>query len=46
MFYEYVNTLNKVDMLIIFVSGFSILPHQNKYLLMRIFYVKIKKNIF
>ena len=41
MFYEYVNILNKGDILIILVIGFSILPHQNKYLLMRIFYVKI-----
>ena len=32
MFYEYVNILNKGDILIILVSGFSILPHQNKYL--------------
>ena len=27
MFYEYVNILNKSDILIILVSGFSILPH-------------------
>ena len=40
MFYEYVNILNKRDILIILVSGFSIFPHQKKYLLMRIFYVK------
>ena len=39
MFYEYVNILNKGDILIILVSGFSIFPHQKKYLLMRIFYV-------
>ena len=45
MFYEYVNILNGGDILIILVNGFSILPHQNKYLLMRIFYVKIKKLI-
>ena len=45
MFYEYVNILNKGDILIILVSGFSILPHQNKYLLMRIFYVK-KRTFF
>ena len=44
MFYEYVNILNKGDILIILVSGFSIFPHQKKYLLMRIFYVKLKKN--
>ena len=44
MFYEYVNILNKGDILIILVSGFSIFPHQKKYLLMRIFYVKVKKN--
>ena len=31
LFYEYVNILNKGDDWIIFVSGFSILPHQNKY---------------
>ena len=43
LFYEYVNILNKGDILIILVSGFSTLPHQNKYILMRIFYVKIKK---
>ena len=44
MFYEYVNILNRGDILIILVSGFSILPHQNKYLLMRIFFVlKYKK---
>ena len=43
MFYEYVNILNKGDILIILVSGFSIFPHQKKYLLMRIFYVKVKK---
>ena len=46
MFYEYVNILNKGDILIILVSGFSILQHQNKYLLMRIFYVKIKQEHF
>ena len=45
MFYEYVNTLNRGDILIILVSGFSILSRQNKYLLMKIFYVKIKKNL-
>ena len=44
MFYEYVNILNKGDISIILVSGFSIFPHQKKYLLMRIFYVKVKKN--
>ena len=44
MFYEYVNILNKSDILIILVSGFSIFPHQKKYLLMRIFYVEVKKN--
>ena len=43
MFYEDVNILNRGDILVIRVSGFSILPHQNKYLLMKIFYVKIKK---
>ena len=43
MFYEYVNILNKGDILIILVSGFSIFPHQKKYLLMRIFYVKVKQ---
>ena len=43
MFYEYVNILNKGDILVILVSGFSIFPHQKKYLLMRIFYVKVKK---
>ena len=43
MFYEYVNILNKGDISIILVSGFSIFPHQKKYLLMRIFYVKVKK---
>ena len=43
MFYEYVNILNRDGILIILVSGFSILSHQNKYLLMKIFYVKIKK---
>ena len=46
MFYEYVNILNRGDILIILVSGFSILSHQNKYLLMKIFYVKIKKTSF
>ena len=47
MFYEYVNILNKGGILSILVSGLSILPHRNKYLLMRIFYVKvIIKNIF
>ena len=44
--YEYVNILNKGDILIILVSGFSIFPHQKKYLLMRIFYVKVKKTFF
>ena len=34
------------DILIILGSGFSILPQQNKYLLMRIFYVKIKQTFF
>ena len=43
MFYEHVNILNKGDILIILVSGFSIFPHKKKYLLMRIFYVKVKK---
>ena len=43
MFYEYVNILNKGDILIILVSGFSIFPHQKNYLLVRIFYVKVKK---
>ena len=43
MFYEYVNILNKGDISIILVSGFSIFPHQKKYLSMRIFYVKVKK---
>ena len=46
MFYEYVSILNKGDILTILVSGFSIFPHQKKYLLMRIFYVKVKKNTF
>ena len=46
MFYEYVNILNKGDILSILVSGFSIFPHQKKYLLMRIFYVKAKKTHF
>ena len=46
MFYEYVNILNKGDILIILVSVFSIFPHQKKYLLMRIFYVKVKKTTF
>ena len=46
MFYEYVNILNMGDILIILVSGFGILPHQNEYLLMRIFYVKKKINFF
>ena len=46
MFYEYVNILNKGDIFIILVSGFSIFPHQKKYLLMRIFYVKAKKKHF
>ena len=45
MFNEYVNILNRGDILIILVSGFTILPHQNKYLLMRIFHVKFKKKI-
>ena len=39
MFNEYVNILNKGDILIILVSGFSVFPYQKKYLLMRIFYV-------
>ena len=43
MFYEYVNILNKGDISIILVSSFSIFPYQKKYLLMRIFYVKVKK---
>ena len=43
MFYEYVNILNKGDISIILVSGFCIFPHQKKYLLMRISYVKLKK---
>ena len=46
MFNEYVNILNKGDILIILVSGFSILPHLNKYLFMRIFDIKIKKTVF
>ena len=46
MCYEYVNILNKGDILIILVSGFSTFPHQKKYLLMRIFYVKVKKTHF
>ena len=46
MFYEYVDILNKGDILIILVSGFSIFPHQKKYLLMRIFYVKVQKKHF
>ena len=44
MFYEYVNILNKGDISIILVSGFCIFQHQKKYLLIRIFYVKLKKN--
>ena len=35
--YEYVNILNRDDISIILVSGFSILLHQNKYLLMSVF---------
>ena len=46
MFYGYANILNRGDILIILVSGFSILPCQDKYLLMRVFYVKIKKTTF
>ena len=32
--------LNRDDILIILVSGFSILSHRNKYLLMKIFLLK------
>ena len=46
MFYEYVNILNKGDILIILVSGFSIFPYQKKYLIIRIFYAKVKKKTF
>ena len=46
MFCEYVNILNKGGISIILVNGFSIFPHQKKYLLMRIFYVKVKKTTF
>ena len=46
MFNKYLDILSKGDILIILVSGLSILPHLNKYLFIRIFYVKIKKQTF
>ena len=46
MFNEYVNILSKGDILIILVSDFSILPNLNKYLFMKIYYVKIEKKTF
>ena len=46
MLNEYVNILSKGDILIILVSDFSILPNLNKYLFMKIYYVKMEKNIF
>ena len=47
MFYEYVNILNKGQGDISIINSckwFQYFPTSEKYLLMRIFYVKVKKN--